>query len=95
MRDSLRNVLSSHNELITNCGIQLSFRSENVEGSISVNMDSPRYVGTVVYWPETQFEFQFNCTSSGDVVFLESREFTTEAELALFVEELLSNRLAL
>ena len=94
MRDSLKNVLDAQSDLIASRGIALSFKDESVDGSYSVNMDSQQYVGTVVYWPETQFEFQFNSCSSGEVVFLETKEFKTEPELSEFIESLLSSELS-
>ncbi len=94
MKNSLRNVLEFHGDLISSHGIVLSFKDENINGSYSVNMDSSKYVGTVTYWPETQFEFQFNSCSSGEVVFLETKEFDKESELSIFVENLLSTELS-
>ena len=91
MKNSLKNVLESHDDLISSHGIALSFKDENIVGSYSVNMDSSKYVGTVVYWPEAQFEFQFHSCASGEVVFLETKVFETESQLSVFVESLLEN----
>ena len=93
MKKCLRGVLKSHDDLISRHGIALSFKDENIDGSYSVNMDSSKYVGTVTYWPETRFEFQFNSCNSGEVVFLETKEFESEADLSVFIEKLLSTEL--
>ena len=94
IRSSLKKVLDSQSNLITSSGIVLSFRDESIDGSYSVNMDTQEYVGSVVYWPEAHFEFQFNSCSSGKVIFLETKQFQTESKLSEFIENLLSKELS-
>ena len=93
MRNGLKNVLDAKKDLLVNSGIIVSFTNGQQLGSYSANLDSAEYVGTITYWPESRFEFQFNSCESGDIVILDTKEFQTEAELTAFIEDLIATRL--
>ena len=64
------------------------------ESSYSVDIDGNGYVGTVFFWSDKTFEFQFNSAESGKVAVLETREFTTYSSLKTYLVDLLFNRLS-
>ena len=90
---SLKNVLETHTKLISSSGISWKFKEENIDGSYSVSMDSEKHVGTVTFWPEKKFEFQFNCCRTGEMVLLETKEFESELELSVFMASVFSDKL--
>ena len=69
------------------------YKSGHIEGSYSFVAESKRYVGSVCYWPKSTFEFQFNDVVSGDVMVLETHEFSSIDLVRKYLCELLSNRL--
>lgn len=63
-------------------------------GSTGVNLDSEKFVGTITYWPESLFEFQFNRCDTGEVEVLETHEFDSDESLTAYLETLLFERLS-
>ena len=71
MKKMLHDTLEEMSELLSQRGVKVTFRSTPRQSSCyGADLDSVGYVGTVTYWPETLFEFQFNSCTSGEVVFL-------------------------
>ena len=68
------------------CRVQDTDRSN---ACTAVDLDGPRFVGTICFWPPDRFEFQFNASDSGEVAILETKRFSNKERLAAFVEELL------
>jgi len=93
MSNALKDVLNAKRDLLANNKVKVSFTDGQQEGSYSANLDSTKYVGTITYWPDSRFEFQFNSCKSGDVVILDTKEFQTESELATFIEDLFATKL--
>ena len=69
------------------------YKSGHIEGSYSFAAENKRYIGSVCHWPKSTFEFQFNHAGSGDVVVLETHEFSSIDSVGNYLSELLSNRL--
>ncbi len=93
MNNALKDVLNTKGDLLASNEIKVSFTDGQQRGSYSANLDSAKYVGTITYWPDSRFEFQFNSCESGDVVILDTKEFQTEPELATFIEGLFATKL--
>lgn len=93
MKNALRKILLSHSELIEQRQISLSFKDEKGLGSYSAILNSSKYVGGIIYWPEGLFEIEFiNCETRDGFIF-ETKNFETEAELDTYLVELLTSRL--
>jgi len=90
MKNLLKIVLESLSSLLEGYGYTVKYVEGSPVGVCSANLDSSKYVGTVTYWPDTRFEFQFNSCESGEVVILETKEFFQEQELELYIRELVS-----
>ncbi len=93
MDDALKNILLEKSKLLHSLGIRQTIRDEPQAGSYSVDLDSTKYVGGIMYWPSGLYEFQFNSCESGNVILLETKSFSSKQELANFIEDLLLNRL--
>lgn len=79
-------------ELIS-AGYSINYEEpESTNSAYSVSLDSERFVGTVCYWPESLFEFQFNDCASGEVAVLETHEFQSSDSLKNYIKELIFNR---
>jgi len=93
MKNLLEIVLESLSSLLESYGFTIKFMEGNPVGVHSANVDSSKYVGTITYWPDTRFEFQFNSCESGEVTILETKEFSQEQELELYIKELVTKKL--
>ena len=80
-------------ELIS-AGFAIEYKKpEHANSAFSVNLDSESYVGTVCYWPESTFEFQFNSCKTGNVALLETCKFHSGEALMSYFKQLILNRL--
>lgn len=93
MKNLLKVVLESLSSLIESHGFTVKIVEGTPVGVYSANLDSSKYVGTITYWPDTRFEFQFNSFESGEVTILETKEISQERELELYIRELVTNKL--
>jgi len=69
------------------------YKSGHIEGSYSFSAESKCYIGSVCHWPKSKYEFQFNNVELGDVVILETHEFSSIDAVSTYLNELLSTRL--
>lgn len=93
MYNALKHVLNAKRDVLAKDGIVVTFADGYQQGSYSANLDSSKYVGTITFWPENRFEFQFNSCESGDVVIADTKEFQTEADLDAFLVDLVATKL--
>jgi hypothetical protein len=63
-------------------------------GSCSVDCDSRAYIGSIANWPDALFEFLFLDARNGNVVVLETKEFSQQRDLEAFLRRLISERLS-
>ena len=75
-------------------GITVTYKDAGHGTASGVDLDSEKFVGTIMYWPESLFEFQFNRCDNGEVEVLETQEFGSDERLTAYLEELLFKRLA-
>jgi hypothetical protein len=68
-------------------GISISYDQSRLPSSCSADLDCTRFVAKITHWPDARFELQINDAASGDVSFLETKEFDSDDEFAKFVEE--------
>lgn len=71
----------------------ISFPAEESNRCVSVNLDSPKVVGTITHWPDHEFEFQFNDASTGNVLVLETTALTSTQQLDVYFKRLCEERL--
>ena len=60
---------------------------------VSVALDGKEFLSGICHWPPDLFEFQFNDTSSGEVVVLETLQFDDVEALRSHIESLVNERL--
>jgi hypothetical protein len=83
MTDTLLSWISSFRAEIENFGFQLEWKS-GYDGSSSVKIDNKHVVGSIVFWPENRFEFEFLSRESGVQIFFVEREIFNMSELRDF-----------
>lgn len=93
MKNLLKIVLESLSSFLESYGFTVSFVENNPAGVYSANIDGKKYIGTVTYWPDSRFEFQFNSCNSGDVTVLETKEISIAQDLELYIRELVTKKL--
>ena len=93
MKNLLKAVLESLNTFLESHGFVVSFVEDNLYGAYCANIDSKDYVGTVIYWPDSLFEFHFINCKSGDDAVLETKEISQEQDLELYIKELVAKKL--
>ena len=93
MDNALKEVLHEWESAFDNRGMKVSIVKGPMPRSYTAEVDGENFVGNITFWPEGQFEFQFNRCSSGEVVMLETKEFHSVQELSNFVGDLLTKKL--
>ena len=93
MNDILPKWLERVHPALTARGMVLTVAKGQQAGNCSVNIDSDHFVGTICYWPENQFEFQFNDCKSGEAIILESDMLYTVDELDIYFADLILKKL--
>lgn len=79
---------------LVSAGYSINYKEpEHTNSAFSVDLDCESYVGTVCFWPESLFEFQFQDCATGKVAVLETHEFHSGDALKKYVKELIFNRL--
>jgi len=89
----LEEVLKRKKDIFDDYGVAVTYDESGLPSVCSANLDSSNYVGTITHWPETRFEFQFNSSQSGEVILLETEDFSDDIELASYIEEIYSEKL--
>lgn len=69
--------LNSKKESLTKKGFVFQRPREEHGSSVSLDFDTEKAVGTIVYWPPNNFEIQVNSISDGEVVVLKEFEGNT------------------
>ena len=94
MSQFLKQAIKEMGNELDSAGYTIKYKEpEHANGAFSVNLDGESYVGTVCFWPESLFEFQFNSYSTGDVAVLETHDFHSSVALKNYLKELIFNRL--
>jgi hypothetical protein len=93
MKNALRDWLQVERDNLKRQGISVSFLEGKQADSYSANIDSSKFVGTICYWPEYTFEFQFNDCESGDVIVLETVSFDNPSLLGAYLDKLIYKKL--
>jgi len=95
MDNNLRGAFKEIEEQLRAAGFSIDdYKSGYIEGSYSFAADNERYIGSVCHWPKSTFEFQFHNVGSGDVVVLETHEFSSMDSVRRYLNELLTTRLS-
>jgi len=94
MDNYLSQILKELEQRIAENSYSVKTNTSTREGnSYSVDIDGNGYIGTICYWPDTTFEFQFNDAGSGIVAVLETHEFSSYNSFRTYFENILFNRL--
>jgi len=76
---------------LEDAGFSCRVQDENRSSTCTaVALDNRRFIRTISHWPPSTFEFQFVASGSGDVVVLETKQFSSIEGLEAFATELLS-----
>ncbi|GAA0718492.1 hypothetical protein [Dokdonella soli] len=94
MQNILLSWVESNKEQLALYGFRVKPNGAPQISSTSVDIDSNTFVGTITYWPQDQFEFQFNSCATGEIVILETTTIGTEHALNKYVREELLPKLA-
>lgn len=79
---------------LVSAGYSINYKEPaHTNGAFSVDLDCESYVGTVCFWPESLFEFQFQNCATGKIAVLETHEFHSGEALNSYFKELICNRL--
>lgn len=87
MNNALKDWLNDVSHELDNLGIRVSIANGYQPGSYSVNLDGYNFVGTLCFWPNDKFEFQFNNCNTGNVILLETLYFDSPLQLKAYLDE--------
>jgi hypothetical protein len=94
MKDLLSKWIGKRRTELEAYGFQVTLTEPHAGGSHSVNIDSPFIIGTITYWPDDRFEFQFNSCKTGDVLLIEEKSLSSIGDLDVYFEELRREKLS-
>jgi hypothetical protein len=94
MNNALKDWLNDASNEFDTLGIISSISNGYQPDSYSVNLDSSKFVGTICFWPDNKFEFQFNDCNTGDIILLETIYFDFPLQLRIYLDKLIFEKLS-
>jgi len=93
MNDALKDWLNDVFNELRNLDISVTISDGYKPKSYNVNMDSNKFVGTICFWPDDIFEFQFNDCKTGDIILLDTVSFNSPSQLRDYLDKLIFEKL--
>lgn len=87
MTDILLQWIANYRSELEQSGFKLEWKG-GYSGSSSIKIDNLAVVGSIVFWPENRFEFEFLSRKDGNKILFAEREVSTVDELNEFFTSL-------